>query len=303
MEIQRLNFAEYQILFMGMHTPISRRFAAQAEKNGWIFGAWVGGSCAGFLTAEEETEDIRITHAFTVPSFRKKGVFTGLIRHMTEEQNRIIRVTVSSGNVCFPTVRDVCLSLGFRKGESVSVFVSSSRTKPEWNAFMKLRGERLCQTLKRQGYRALSFQDMDKDLLEQLGNSDRSEYGNVFHPSLYLENPAKRLDRDMSFAAVKDGKLAAYSLVAMGDDDSAVFDQISVSKEESGHGVILLPFACSMARFYERGIPAAYYAMYESNRHAGAFRSAVLEILPTEERTIENYFYIPKESRRAEARI
>ena len=157
---------------------------------------------------------------------------------------------------------------------------------------MDLKGKRLCETLKRQGYRAVSFGELDEDLLTQLKLSDRSEYANIFHPSMYLENPAHKLSRELSFAAVNEGKLSAYCLVTMGDERSAMFDQISVSAGELGMGVILLPYVFSMERFFEMGLENAYYAMYGSNERANAFRDKILTVFSTTETTMENYCFL-----------
>ena len=99
---------------------------------------------------------------------------------------------------------------------------------------------------------------------------------------------------DLSYAALKDEKLAGYCLVTMGDAHSAMFDQISVSAAQQGRGVILLPYVYSMQRFFERGLATAYYAMYGSNRHANAFRNSVLKIFRTEESTMENYCFFKR---------
>ena len=156
---------------------------------------------------------------------------------------------------------------------------------------MERKGKRLCATLERQGYTPVSFDALDEELLNQLRCSDRSEYANMFHPTLFLDDPAKKLSPDLSFAAVKDGRLVSYCLVSMADRRTAIFEQISVSAREQGQGIILLPYICSMNQFFEKELSAAFYAMYGSNRHANAFRNKVLMLFPTSQSTMENYCY------------
>ena len=292
MEITRLGLLEYYIAFAGNHSALSNRYAAQAEAGGSIYGARINGAYAGFLCVSDENAAVRITHAFTVPEYRKQGVFTELVKHVTENEKKNVRTVLSKDHLCYSFILKTLLKLGFLPGERVTVFSCSRRDEDKWRRFMDQKGKRLCETLKRQGYQAVSFGDLNEDLLTQLKLSDRSEYANLFNPSMYLENPANKLSRELSFAAVKDGKLSAYCLVTRGDERSAMFDQISVSAGELGMGVILLPYVFSMERFFEMGFENAYYAMYGSNERANAFRNKILSVFPTTETTMENYCFL-----------
>ena len=292
MKIIRLGLLEYYIAFAGNHSALSNRYAAQADAGGSIYGAKIDGTYAGFLCVSDEITAVRITYALTVPEYRKQGVFTELVKHVIETHKKIVRAGISKEHPCYSFILKTFLKLGFLPGEKVTVFSCSRKDEDKWRRFMDQKGKRLCETLKRQGYRAVSFGELSEDLLTQLKLSDRSEYANIFHPSMYLENPANRLSRELSFAAVKDGKLSAYCLVTMGDERSAMFDQISVTAGELGMGVILLPYVFSMERFFEMGLENAYYAMYGSNERANAFRNKILAIFPTTETTMENYCFL-----------
>ena len=292
MKITRLGLLEYYLAFAGNHTALSNRYASQADAGGSIYGARINGAYAGFLCVSDEISSVRITHALTVPKYRKQGVFTELVKYVTETQNKNVRAGIPKDHPCYSFILKTLLKLDFLPGERVTVFSCSRKDEDQWRRFMDQKGKRLCETLKRQGYRAVSFAELNEDLLTQLKLSDHSEYANIFHPSMYLENPANRLSWELSFAAVKDGKLAAYCLVTKGDERSAMFDQISVSAGELGMGVILLPYVFSMERFFETGLENAYYAMYGSNERANAFRNKILAVFPTTETTMENYCFL-----------
>lgn len=292
MKIVRLSLLEYYIAFAGILSPLSNRYAAQAKADGCIYGARIDNAYAGFLCVSDDAETVRITYALTVPEYRKQGVFTELVKHVTEIHGKNIRAGISKDHSCHAFIRKTLLKLGFLPGEKVTVFSCSRKDEDKWHRFMDQKGKRLCETLKRQGYRAVSFGELNEDLISQLKDSDRSDYANMFHPSLYLEDPAKKLSGDLSFAAVKNGKLSAYCLVTMGGTRSAVFEQISVAADEQGMGVILLPYVSSMEHFFEWGLESAYYAMYGSNEHANAFRNKILAIFPTTENTMENYYFL-----------
>jgi len=292
MEITTLNLFEYYIIFAGHQTALSNRYARQALENGNIFAAKTEGGYAGYICVGDEVENVRINYAFTLPQFRGRGVFTALTRHLQHIQSKPVRTAISSGHSCYEPVRHVLLKLGFIPSERVVVYSCSRKDEEKWHQFMEKKGKRLCEMLEMHGYSAVSFQDMDEGIKKQLVQSDKSEFANIFHPDLYLEDESKLLSWDLSYAAVKEGTLAAYCLVSMGNSKSAMFDQISVSAAELGRGVILLPYVYSMQRFFERGLDNAYYAMYGSNSHASAFRNKILNIFPTTESTLENYVYL-----------
>lgn len=292
MNICKLNMLEYYIAFAGHHTALSNHYAAQADACSGLFCARIDGAYAGFLCVLDETDYFRISYAMTVPQYRNRGVFTGLLQYIISRSNRPLRITMSSGHAFYESLRSIVEKLGFTALEKVHVFSCVREDKDKWDAFMEEKGERLCNTLRRAGYQEVCFQEMNQDLRNQLRLSDKSDFGNMFHPAAYLDDDTKKLSYDLSFSAVRDGNLAAYCLVAMGDQKSAMFEQISVSKKEQGRGVILLPYASSVKRFFDHDLEQAFYAMYDSNRHANAFRKRILQIFPTKECVLENYCYM-----------
>ena len=296
-EIFKLSMLEYYIAFAGLQTAFSNRSAAQAAVSDSLYGVRMADTCAGFFCVIEEVEGTRISYALTVPEYRGQGIFTGFLRYLLANTQKPVRLSIASSHPCYDIVRHICEKLGFQAAEQVHVFSCSSEEENQWDTFLEQKGERLCKVLERSGYRAIRFQDLDADLLGQLRTSDRTDYANSFHPSVFLEDPSRKLSRELSYAAVKDHRLAAYSLVLLGDRTSAIFEQISVSAREQGKGVILLPFVYSMKRFFECGLSRAAYAMYGSNTHANAFRKKVLKVFPATESTINNFYYIPPEKK------
>lgn len=286
-----MNILEYHIVFAEYQTGLSNLFVKQAAANGFLYAAKIQGKYAGYLCGSDDLTNVRITHAFTIPEFRGQGVFTALVRYVLNTQNKPVRCVIISNHSCRSEVRHVLHELGFQSTEKATVFYCSCKDAEYWRRYMDEKGNRLCRTLIMQGYRAVSFRDMDKGLKEQLAFSDRTEYGNIFHPALHLEDPSKQLDRELSYAAVRDGKLSAYCLVTRADPKSAVFDQISVSAAEQGGGVILLPYAFAVNQVIENNIDNVCYTMYISNKHAAAFRKKIFQIFPTTEKTVENYYY------------
>ena len=150
-------------------------------------------------------------------------------------------------------------------------------------------GNKFCEILIRQGFECFSFNEAAENFLDELYHSDENEYKNTFSTKVFFDNANKCLDKNLSFLATKNGKLAAYSLVSRPDEKSAVFEHISTSEEHRGTGCIFLPFANSMEEFRKAGCNRAAYVMYEDNTHANAFRKKLLERVTVSQHTSYNF--------------
>ena len=113
MKITRLGLLEYYIAFAGNHSALSNRYAAQAEAGGSIYGVRINGAYAGFLCVSDEITAVRITNAFTLPEYRKQGVFTELVKYVTETQKKNVRAGISNDHPCYMFILNTLLKLGF----------------------------------------------------------------------------------------------------------------------------------------------------------------------------------------------
>ena len=207
---------------------------------------------------------------------------------------RSIRVNISATHDYHKAVTSVCKKQGFVQTESVTVFTCRRDKDEHWRTFMEEKGEKMCGLLERWGYKALSFEEASDDVMAQLYEPEKYGYGDTFDVAAFLNDPAKSAAMDMSFAAVLDGRLAAYTLVTRDSSEAVVFQIISDAQWARGSGVILLPFVQSMKKFYEGDYKTAFYAMYASNKEANAFRESALGGFYTECSETQNYYYIYK---------
>ena len=190
----------------------------------------------------------------------------------------------------------MCQKHGFERTDTVITYSCENKGEaPErWKDFMKKRGSGLCCTLERHGYTAVPFSDCSEGILRQVYFSCMTDYGNTLDPRPFFDIKAKNMLWDMSFAAMRDDKLAAYVLTVGAGASAVIYEHISVSKSELGSGAVLLPFCRSMDRFFETGKGTASYAMYDSNRQAGAFRKSVLSFFDTRVSSVCNFCRRPK---------
>ena len=291
MNISRMSVIENSIAFAGSHTGFSMQCVKRSAACGMLFGASLDGKYAGYLCAAAESGIIRIIYAFTAPEYRRQGVFSGLMRFVAENANTAIRVSISEKQEYHDTVAGVCEKLGFLKAESVRVYTCHKDMYPVWDQFMNEKGRRLTAYLERRGYRVASFAEAPEDIIDQLRSSPRSEYKNMLDPAVFLDIPENRLSWEMSFAAMKDDRLAGYVLVTHNSPTKAVFEHISESSLEQGSGLILMPFAAAMEKVFTGSeVQTISYAMYESNARANAFREETLNMLAPTVTISENYF-------------
>ena len=291
LEICGMNEFQYYVFFHPFRTAFSDHQVREAAHGGWMAYARMDDQPVGYLCASAEGDRFRASFGFTHPAYRNQGILTALMMELIRTGDRPVRLCLPEKHPFAVPVRAACRFLGFVQGESVHVFSCRRDTDEPWRNFMTHRGKRLCDTLDRYGYRTVSFSEAGSDLLDQLRESPRTLYRNRFYPADYLDGRVMGLSRELSFAAIREGRLSAYSLVRTENREIAVFEQISVSAQEKGKGVILLPFVSSMNAFFRGDYKQAYYAMYASNSSAQAFRVKILHDFPAGESVLENYYF------------
>ena len=291
MTISKMSALENRIVFAGYHTAFSAQCVDRSAACGMLFSSKKDGKYAGYLCAVAESGIIRIIYAFTDPDYRKQGVFTELMRFVADNARTVVRVNISGNHEFHDVVAGVCRKLDFQQAESVNIYTCHKDMYPVWEHFMNEKGSRLSAYLQRRGYQVTSFADAPEDIIDQLRRSPRSEYKNMLDPAVFLDIPENRLSWELSFAAMKDNRLAGYVLVTQNSPTKAVFEHISESDAEQGTGLILLPFAAAMKKVFEdTGIQTISYAMSQSNTHANAFREETLNMLKPSVTVSENFY-------------
>ena len=289
-----MTILEYMLAFIGQRSALADQYARESDRYSLLFSAKADEKYAGFFCLIPDSGVLRIAYVYTLPEFRMQGVCTAMMRSVIENTRIPVRTNIVSDHAFHGAVKAVCEKLGFKPKESLQVFTCQRENYPAWVDFMERRGNRLCAYLEHKGCEAVSFKDMDEDLRRQLMESAHSDYKNTMDPSPFLMLEEKNLSWDMSFAAVRDKKLAAYTLVTQMSETKVIFEQISDSAAERGTGCILLPFARAMEAFGNSSCETVSYAMYGSNYHANAFRNKLLNVLNTASVASENYYYHPE---------
>ena len=273
---------------MGHRTPYSDYFAKEADESGRLLCAKINDKFAGYICAAVNGREMRITHAYTCPEYRGQGVFAALLSEIADNTDMTVRINLPAEQEFHDAVVYVCRRLGFVQGESVIIYTFRPDSDTRWREYMDTCGRRICDMLRRHGYRTVSFADADDDIIRQIYESDKNGFGNPFEPRSFFDDPSKKLSYDLSFAAVRNGELAAYTLGRLLTPQKGVLEQIAASEKKRGTGVILLPFAETVERFTAIGGKVASYAIFGSNDAANSFRDRLVDIATR--KVAENYY-------------
>ena len=273
---------------MGQRTAFSDFFAKEAADHGKLLCARLDDKFAGYICAAGNGRENRVSYAYTRPEYRGQGIFTALLKEICEGSEMPIKVNLPAEHEFHDTVVHICEKLGFVQVESLIVYTYRPELDTLWEKYMNERGNRICEYLKRHGYEKVSFADAGTDIIGQIRSSDRSGFENPFETGLFFDEPSRKLSRELSFAAIKDGELAAYTLVSQLSPEKCVLEQIAVSRNKRGTGVILLPAAQSMSVFRSNGYKSFVYAIYGSNIPANLLRDKLISTAA--EKVTENYY-------------
>lgn len=286
--IEKIPYLGYCFAFLEHRTAYSDYFAKEAAESGTLLCAKSDGHFIGYICATRTERELRVTHAYTVPTYRKMGVFTALLSELSDNSKITVRVVLPEDQEFHDTIADICKQHGFVQGESVIIYTYRPSEDTVWSRYMEAEGNRKCDALRSMGYNTFSFADADDNILRQIKDSDTSDFGNPFETRSFFDDPTKNLSYELSFVTVKDSELVAFTLASLPAPKKGVLEQIVVSKKDRGKGIILLPFSETMKHFREAGGEIATYAIYGSNARANAFRDKIANIATR--KISENYY-------------
>lgn len=277
-DVQNCTKLDYLFQFGVHRTAFSDMAFSQAEESGgYTLMLKINGVPLGFVCVVHHGEMSRIMYAYTLPDCRRKGVCKTLVSEVIRDEQQPVVIGVSEKNEGLEAFKRIAETLGFQQGDSSVIFsiMLNDDEFSKWNnTFMVRKENSLCRLFTKEGFDCRSFSDAD--VFEKLLALDNESFQNMFDLRPFLLEKSRRLDRTLSFVALKDGKPCAYTLVVRADSDSVVFEQISTSAQYIGRGVIILPFIYSMAAIQEtyksEGLRQVAYTMYENNTAANAFR-------------------------------
>ena len=285
----------YSEFFAGFTTLYTDRCAERAAGNGAAFFAYLDGVPAGYMFIEKKRGVSGIIHVFTKPELRGRGVMQALVRTAAEECGHSVGTSLSDSHEFFPAAAHVFEKCGYERRNGRYIYRCDDEELWErWDAYRKKTGDRLCHTLRRQGFETLTLAEAGEDLLRQFRETPYSEYKcEQNHQHLIL--PGADVDPEVSVMVTLHGRLAAYVFAYMPDRCSAIFQTLSSSAALHGTGVILLAITEGLARVREHGATRLVFTMEETGESANAFREKVLSVLVSRRSRNVSFIFFPKE--------
>ena len=285
-----LSIGEYLLMFSDARNAFSDACVQQASECGRMYCEKSENVYRGFVCTAIENAEERILYAYTKPEYRRKGVFTALAEHVIRTSTRGIRVSIPEKHPCFEAVDAVCARLGFRPTDNLHTYSFDSSQKAAWQRVKAARRfDTGCARLQRRGCGVVSFAEADEGLLPQIRDSHSTAFRNPLDPSAFFRHPSKKLSMELSFAAVKEGRLLAYTLYSQPSRDAVVLEQMAASADARGSGAILLPLVRSVDRFFESGYAYCFFAIYEHNTAPNLIRAKLGKETSFEMKVTHNY--------------
>ncbi|MBR5090180.1 MAG: GNAT family N-acetyltransferase [Ruminiclostridium sp.] len=293
--IEKGDIGLYCKQFEKYRTDFTDKCAESAARHGHILIAYLEGTAAGYLLTSAEHGSEFIMYVFTLPELRGKGVMQSLIREAVGISDGYIGTAFTDIHEFAPVLMHVMKKCGFEQRGSKFMFrCDGDDLWDRWDAYMEKSGNRLCNTLRRQGYSTVLLSDASEELLKQYRNTPNSEYANPLnHQHLIL--PGAEITKDVSVMCVRNGILSAYVFAYMPDRYSAVFKTLSSSAALHGTGVILLPIAEALRKVRERGCEQFVFSMDGIGDRANSFRNKVLSVLISKTSQRISYIYKKKD--------
>ena len=257
-DVTEINILDYLKDFSGFRTPLSDFYIK--TKRCRILGIYDENKVGkGFLLAEpgEVTEILFVAAENEDPSIKRK-LLGRLARSLPSKSEMRWRILENSKDESFAA------EFGFRPDKTVHLFRTVGPEDEHAEETIR-KYEKLYSFVENHGYRAVSFNELTKAELRQIRNNPDKEFDSYLRPGVLMDDTAGGFSADMSFAALKDGKVAAYTIVRSPDGKSCIFEIICVAKSERNSGVFILPFLSSLKAIIASGAEVALFAIYDNN--------------------------------------
>ena len=289
-------YRDYLFLFGENRTAYSDLSAKKsaAEKNLYILIE--DGLPAGYICANVSEYLCTVSYAYTVAEKRRHGVFTALLKYLTQLDGiAIVDVQISESHKNFESIVKTCEAAGFSKENVLKIFRADWESLRTWKEtyfdnFMATHGHKYLEYFARRNFKVYSFADAPEKYMEQLYHSQENFFENPLYVKRFFDSYDKNLvARDISFLSVKDDKLAAYYLATSPDGNNIVVEQTVVAKQYLNSGAMLPLWDKFIHALYARQCENMIFAIYLENSPAIKFDAKITKNLQLTENHIYKY--------------
>lgn len=289
-------YRDYLFLFGDSRTAFSDLSTKKsaAEKNLYIMIE--DGLPTGYICANVLENLCAVTYAYTVPEKRNHGVFTALLKYLTQlDAVYEVLISISENQENFESIVKICESAGFHKDSVVKTYRADWESLHTWkenyfDEFMASHGHKYLEYFARRNFKIHSFANAPEKYMDQLYHSQENFFENPLEIKRFFDSYDKNLvAMDISFISVKDDKLAAYYLTTSPDEKSVVIEQTVVAKKYLNSGVMLPLWDIFVRTLYERQCDNMAFAIYSDNSPALKFDEKITKNLKLTNNSIYKY--------------
>ena len=291
-------YRDYIFLFGDSRTAYSDLSAKKsaAEKNFYIM--LEDHLPAGYICANVLENLCNVTYAYTVAEKRRHGVFTALLKYLTQlDDVSQILIVIAENQENFESIIKICKSAGFNEDSVVKTYRADWKSIREWKEnyfddFMATHGHKYLEYFARRHFEIYSFADAPEKYMDQLYHSQENFFGNTLDIKRFFDSYDKNLvAKDISFISVKDDKLAAYYLVTAPDGNNVVVEQTAVAKKYLNSGAMLPLWDIFVRTLYNRKCDNMAFAIYSDNSPAIKFAAKITKNLKLTSNTTYKYLF------------
>lgn len=291
-------YRDYLFLFGDSRTAYSDLSAKKSavEKNLYIM--LEDDLPAGYICANMSENLCNVTYAYTVAEKRRHGVFTALLKYLTQlDDIDAVLVQISASQENFASIVKTCEAAGFHQDSVVKIFRADWESLHTWKEtyfdnFMATHGHKYLEYFARRNFKVYSFADAPEKYLEQLYHSHENFFENTLDVKRFFDGYDKNLvARDISFLSVKDDKLAAYYLATSPDGNNVVVEQTAVAKKYLNSGAMLPLWDKFIRTLYIRQCNNMAFAIYSDNTPAIKFDAKITKNLKLTETRLYKYAF------------
>ena len=248
-----------------------------------------GGKTRAYAVVSRHQDHLMLLFLCTDPEHRRQGLAKEMLRMLLERTGVPLVCPLTVRSSCFEEMDGLLTGMGAERALSSRVYHvdTDQRLWERYDApeIKRLRDFVLGGT---SGLTCIPFSQGDPDLKEQLFQSPFTEFENRLDPRPFRNDPCA--DWDLSMAAVREGRLCAYTLLAKAGNDTVCFDHISASKAMIGKGVIFAPWYASMAAIREQPQIKRFNLMiHDTNDRSLTFTKLLLQGVDIQ--AVDNYRY------------
>ena len=258
---KEINLFEYLTAFSALRTNLSDFYLK--TKPCRIFGSF---------DQEENARGLLLTESAAVPEILfltaekndpavKKELIDGLAAALPKGTPLRYRIQSQSGD------RALAEECGFREESILNLFRTVGAGDERLHETFR-EYEKMTRFLEKRGYETVSFDRLSEEARREIAENPDGVFDDGLHPGVLMEEIRGTVSETLSFATLKDGKVAAYTIVRCPDGKNVIFEIICVAEPEKKSGVFILPFLCSLHKMEETGADKAFFAIYEQNKEA-----------------------------------